>query len=42
MKRQRNRTQMKEINKTRKRTKQDGDKQSTRCTVQNTCYKIVK
>ena len=40
MKRQRNMDQMKEQIKTpEKRTKQNGDKQSIRCRVQNTGYK---
>ena len=38
MRRQRNMAQMKEQN-SQKRTKQNGDKQSTRCRVQNTSGK---
>ena len=39
MKRQRNKAQMREQIKTRKRAKRNGDKQSIRCRVQNTGYK---
>ena len=40
MRRQRNMTQMKgQIKTPKKRAKQNGDKQSTRCRVQNTGYK---
>ena len=37
--RQRNLAQMKEQNKTPEKAKQNVDKQSTRCRVQNTVYK---
>ena len=42
MKRPRNMAQMKEHIKTPEKAKQNGDKQSIRCRVQNTGYKMLK